>query len=568
MSKYKIHQVYVSAGTTETLAIDYEHTTDELYFWAFPDAHESARDISEGSIESWMNAGKCIAVASGEYKFFGAFDCGYTVFVARKSDTKTKPKQKLYQSFPLSTLILSIEELIKRVEEDAVEILRAIRTPEADGKMILPTKQARAGKVLGFDEQGNPAVGEGCSQLSELMKSKDDCNKYVEEAKRYAKESKDQAAVSGKMAEESDKSAIDSEDWSEKSREYSNAALASLQRVSDEVNKGVLRISKIYEEFNSVLNGALIDTEAEVKALAEQARLDAESISQIRDTILEQQAALSDAQCFICCALKKTESNKNKVAELTSEVLQAEERFNLDLNGILPILNNLNLQTLFENDESSVINVFRGRIFLTPTTNDGHRSGFQLSDFSSRIFAIAPDNSMNGFLAECIDGQARNRVFGGPLQLAYDAQNNDEAVSLRQLDDKIQPILLKFGDYLGLSGGSITGDMLLDTVNGNPPEIRYLNYGDGDYGTVISKYSISSKKGIFNSIKPNGGALPDEGEIFIPTRRIGTMALVEDLIPISEKVLSNEAGLAQKADFTVVQALTDRVKALEDRLGA
>lgn len=160
MAKYKVQRVYVSAGTSETLSVDYEHSPDELYFWAFPENSLTAgTTVSSGTVESWIQAGKCVQTDETTYTFSGAFDCGYTVFVARKSEVETEPKQEPYAAFPLASLLVAISEISKCIENDAQEILRAMRSPEPDGTMILPLCETRKGRVLGFDNYGNPVCG-------------------------------------------------------------------------------------------------------------------------------------------------------------------------------------------------------------------------------------------------------------------------------------------------------------------------------------------------------------------------------------------------------------------------
>ncbi len=99
------------------------------------------------------------------------------------------------------------------------------------------------------------------------------------------------------------------------------------------------------------------------------------------------------------------------------------------------------LQGLFSGHDGSNINVGSARIFVTSPVDGGYFSGFQLSDFASRIFAVSPGGAMNGFMAMAADGTATNRVFGAPLQLGAPARNNDEAPTFGQVKERCTPLL-------------------------------------------------------------------------------------------------------------------------------
>lgn len=185
---YLIKRVYVSAGTSADLVVDWEHTVEELYFWAFPDDFlQTSVQAESGTVESWIQAGKCTQLTRDTYRFKGGFVCGYTVFIARKSDVSTEPKLELGAAFPLASLIQAIGELTKRAEEDAQEILRALRVPEAEGKMIVPMKEVRAGKILAFDKYGNPIVGlRELEEISGLLEEIERLKSYFTEQLRIA----------------------------------------------------------------------------------------------------------------------------------------------------------------------------------------------------------------------------------------------------------------------------------------------------------------------------------------------------------------------------------------------
>lgn len=316
---YRIRQVYVSAGASETLTLDYEHSQSELYFWAFPDDENSNSEIENGSIESWMNAGKCICIGDGQYRFFGAFTCGYTVFVARKSEADTIPQQKPYNAFPLASLIQSIGELIKRVEEDATEILRALRAPESDGKMILPMKKRRAGKVLGFDENGFPTVGEDCEQVAELLEAQKNCASYVQQAALNAQEASNHADSAQQYAREAGDSATEADEFADDAHLYAQEALGALQKIGDQAQKAIEENKRVSGEVSSEIDGTLRDVESNVNEDAERAAEYVARVEEIYQSLSSLKESYGTLQCFIACAAKHVENNRMFVEKLLAE---------------------------------------------------------------------------------------------------------------------------------------------------------------------------------------------------------------------------------------------------------
>lgn len=113
-----------------------------------------------------------------------------------------------------------------------------------------------------------------------------------------------------------------------------------------------------------------------------------------------------------------------------------------DKSGVIALTDDIpTFQGLFFGHDGSNIDVGSARTFVTTAVDGGYFSGFQLSDFASRIFAVSPDGSMNGFMAMAADGVPTNRVFGAPLQLGVPAENDDEATTLGQIKDQYTPLL-------------------------------------------------------------------------------------------------------------------------------
>ncbi|MBE6400714.1 MAG: hypothetical protein E7037_01585 [Verrucomicrobia bacterium] len=122
----------------------------------------------------------------------------------------------------------------------------------------------------------------------------------------------------------------------------------------------------------------------------------------------------------------------------------SSQRIELPSNksGVIALTDDIpTFQGLFFGHDGSNIDVGSARTFVTTAVDGGYFSGFQLSDFASRIFAVSPDGSMNGFMAMAADGVPTNRVFGAPLQLGVPAENDDEATTLGQVKERCTPLL-------------------------------------------------------------------------------------------------------------------------------
>lgn len=211
------------------------------------------------------------------------------------------------------------------------------------------------------------------------------------------------------------------------------------------VGKGIPRIAELYANFEKVESSrkeaARHESVAKQNAdIAIENRIAANKSAEDAHKYAQQLSGI-----YRYCGTVATEADlptENNINGDVWNVADTGQNFAWDgeawdaLGGFAPTL-----QRLFSGHDGSNIDVGSARTFLTTPVDGGYFSGFQLSDFASRIFAVSPDGSMNGFMAMAADGVATNRVFGAPLQLGVPAEDNDEAVTLGQVKEQFTPLL-------------------------------------------------------------------------------------------------------------------------------
>lgn len=177
---YSHARVHVEAGGTASLSIQLPSGVTDynsgLTFWAFDD---------EGSVAKFgpvTQRGSGITIAgssvSGDVRTVnmrvsGIFsDVGYTVFVSFGTEIDTtKIVYGGSAGFPIAKIVEAIYKLQVSAGSLRREAQRAMRSPEADDDQILPMREIRKGRVLGFDAYGRPVSGmKHISELTDLLK--------------------------------------------------------------------------------------------------------------------------------------------------------------------------------------------------------------------------------------------------------------------------------------------------------------------------------------------------------------------------------------------------------------
>lgn len=176
-------------------------------------------------------------------------------------------------NIPVSSMIEEINTIRERVRAHTTNIARALRCPEeGTDENFVPPKEARADKILGFDTDGNPVVGEECAQIKEFYEQLELCKEYAAAAEESADESEDWARQSAQSARESEESAELSEDYAENSQHYANSALASLQKVDSTCTNAISEIKQYAEEAQAEIKGTVKETVQMTESAAQSAR--------------------------------------------------------------------------------------------------------------------------------------------------------------------------------------------------------------------------------------------------------------------------------------------------------
>lgn len=177
---YSPARVHVEAGGTASLSIQLPSGVTDyksgLTFWAFDD---------EGSVAKFgpvTQSGSGITIAgssvSGDVRTVnmsvsGIFsDVGYTVFVSFGTEVETtKIVYGGSAGFPIAKIVEAIYKLQVSAGSLRREAQRAMRSPEANDDQVLPMREIRKGRVLGFDAYGRPVSGmKHISELTDLLK--------------------------------------------------------------------------------------------------------------------------------------------------------------------------------------------------------------------------------------------------------------------------------------------------------------------------------------------------------------------------------------------------------------
>ena len=278
---YSPARVHVEAGGSASLSIqlpsgvtDYE---SGLTFWAFDD---------EGSVAKFgpvTQSGSGITIAgssvSGDVRTVnmrvsGIFsNVGYTVFVSFGTEVETtKIVYGGSSGFPIAKIVEAIYKLQVSAGSLRREAQRAMRSPEADDDQILPMREIRKGRVLGFDAYGLPICG-----LKNIREAKE----FLDEMKRILA---DLFANADKMLEEfaetakriMDEKVAEATEIADNARKICEALAKEIREIRD-------RIEKLYAELTRYRYEVLTREEYEAKKAA--GTLEADVIYFVKGTV-------------------------------------------------------------------------------------------------------------------------------------------------------------------------------------------------------------------------------------------------------------------------------------------
>ncbi len=224
---YQVKTVFVSAGTTATLDLGYTADTAQLYFVCVP--ANTAESRSVGTLAAWINAGKCVQTGETTFSFSGATAGDYTVFVSRKTDPEQLTPPEIDGTvFPTTDVIDDICRLIDIVAELQTESGRAIKAPEPDFNAFLPTADQRAGKIVGFDNNGDLLVG--LEQIPEVRTVLANINQILDQVAAHASQAHGSALDARSSAETAETQALSAAQAAGKARSHEMSAENAVAR--------------------------------------------------------------------------------------------------------------------------------------------------------------------------------------------------------------------------------------------------------------------------------------------------------------------------------------------------
>lgn len=253
MATYNFVTVKNEKGEDITVTIGFEHEKNELRCLAVmhdPDEYQ------------WcvIRSGKLTQMSSdGEYAVAYPFATKlkpWSVIIWRETAVSEDVEYN-GTTIPIEQVVAKLEELTQKAEEAAKEAGRSMRTPEGGSDAFVPPVDVRAGKILGFDDEGNPAVGTQVSQVAALYQQVSACEELVKEAKLYAESSASSAALSNTYRAAASTYADDAGESASKAQDYYNKTVATFQKVDTAVASGLEEITATANEAQETITTTL-----------------------------------------------------------------------------------------------------------------------------------------------------------------------------------------------------------------------------------------------------------------------------------------------------------------------
>ena len=217
-------------------------------------------------------------------------------------------------AIPVSSIIEDSNLLKRRVKDMTTHTGRSLKVPEEGETQatFVPPKEARAGKILGFDANGNPATGEDVAQVKEFFEQKDLCKDYVLQAKNYANSAEQSASNAEQSASDAREHREDAAKSAEESEKHAFEALANLEKVQMAGADAVAKIEEAediaVDHIDAVTQDAQVAVE-EKKSEAERYAKAAERAAERSENSAEESATcadLADADRIRCEELVKS----------------------------------------------------------------------------------------------------------------------------------------------------------------------------------------------------------------------------------------------------------------------
>lgn len=270
MSVYNYVVAKNTSGEDITVSVEFEHTKRELRCLAV--MHDE--DAYQWAI---INAGKLVLLSEGQYSVPYPFSVKlkpWSVYIWRST---TEDEDVLYDGtrVPVEAIVAKLAELSRKVDENKREVGRALRTPEGASDSFVPPEDVRAGKILGFDDDGKPAVGSNVPQVGELFEVQNTCENLAEEARASASAAASSATEAKGLAEKAAASAADADESADNAKLYYDKTVSVYQKVDEAVAKGTDEIEQVANNAKKEISLSLNEHVELAKDYASRARASA-----------------------------------------------------------------------------------------------------------------------------------------------------------------------------------------------------------------------------------------------------------------------------------------------------
>lgn len=316
--KYSPYKGIFGGSATIEATLEWFNSTAELIFlWIFPDGTSDEKTMSAATRAGLVTvSGNTLTISSLK----NGTEDSECVFVYRTGTLKTQARQQSSSAIPLTQILAELEEIRRCAEDAKAEATKSIRVPEWTGQEThTTTKDIRAGKVLGFDEDGNPAVGENVSQVKEILSQRDICEDLVEKAKGYADDASGYAEAAAGEADEAREFAEAASDSEDNALVHANEAQGWYQKTGDAAATGIARIEQAAAAASADFDGKIKDAVSTAEDAKTSAKEDADRAEAVANALAELKAKSEELECFICCASKHVEVNRKFVEDLLAE---------------------------------------------------------------------------------------------------------------------------------------------------------------------------------------------------------------------------------------------------------
>jgi hypothetical protein len=224
------------------------------------------------------------------------------------------------KAIPVSAIISEINQIRQRVKDHTTNIARAIKVPEeGSNDVILPPKEVRAGKVMGFDKDGNPTTGEDCEQVKDLFDAEKSAQESASNAAAQAQEAKRQADIAGTHASDC------------------NDSVAECSELLDEAELEANKAKTYYEKTASVgadsVNKATVAANRAVEA-KDAAVVAKDTVLAAKEDVAAKTQELDKAVCYVACAASEVEG---RVETAKQELEQKAEQTKQEIAGFTDV---------------------------------------------------------------------------------------------------------------------------------------------------------------------------------------------------------------------------------------